>query len=195
MAASDLVISLELLVVLIWPGFVGPVEISFDCLLLGGRLKNIFCNFAVLRSADFISNSNQHASLVLPCPCSTHITPADVLFVQSKYISFLMISQHIYCVQLWEIQTSQLYRTTYFTNRPLPEYIETWFILQGQIPDTPNVDIGTPDPRFECSLQINQLNEIQTSYSKLILNFDKKYCKHWKLLSSCCRTWLAIKFL
>ena len=125
MSASDLVISFELLVVLIWPGFVGPVEISYDWLLLRGGLKNIFCNFAVLRSADFISNSNQHASLVLPCPCPTHITPADVLSVQSTCISFLMISQHIYCVQLWEIQTCQLYRTTYFTNRPLPEYIET----------------------------------------------------------------------
>ena len=44
MSASDLVISFELLVVLIWPGFVGPVEISFGCLLLRGGFKKIFCN-------------------------------------------------------------------------------------------------------------------------------------------------------
>ena len=37
------------------------------------------------------------------------------------------------------------------------------FYLQGQMPDTPNIYKGTPDPRFECSSQINQLNEIQTS--------------------------------
>ena len=98
MSASDLVISFELLVVLIWPGFVGPVEISFDCLLLRGQFKNMFCNVAVLRSTDFINNSNQHASLVLPCPCPTHITPADVLSVKITYISFFYDKPtHILC--------------------------------------------------------------------------------------------------
>ena len=48
MSASDLVISFELLVVLIWPGFVGPVEISFDCLLLRRGFKKIFCNLLSL---------------------------------------------------------------------------------------------------------------------------------------------------
>ena len=148
MSASGLVISFELLVVLIWPGFSVQL-ISFYCLLLRGRFKKIFCNSAVPRSADFISSSNQHASLVLPCPCPTHITPADVLSVKSTYISFLMISQHIYCVQLWEIKTSQLYRTTDFTNRPLPEYIETWFIL-----------FTGPDARYTKYLQRHTRPEV-----------------------------------
>ena len=89
-SASGLVISFELLVVLIWPVFFLVQLISFYCLLLRGRFKKIFCNFAVPRFADFIISSNQHASLVLPCPCPTHITPADVLSVKITYISFFL---------------------------------------------------------------------------------------------------------
>ena len=32
-------------------------------------------------------------------------------------------------------------------------------------------------------------NEIQASYNKLFLSFDKR---HWKLLASCCQTWQAV---
>ena len=53
-------------------------------------------------------------------------------------------------------------------------------------------------PRVKCSKQVSSLdpNEIQRSFNKLILGFNKKYFTLLgnleKLLSSCYQTWLAI---
>ena len=59
MSASGLVISFELLVVLIWPGFSVQL-ISFYCLLLRGRFKKIFL---ILLSLDLQISSAAATSM------------------------------------------------------------------------------------------------------------------------------------